>query len=793
MKRFFLFTLLAVAIGQTASAQLNTTLLSSLDFSTETTDVWGWVASDGTEYALVGNITGVSVVSLANPANPVLSDFAEGAPSDWRDIKTWGDHAYVTNENDNGIMVIDLSYLPDSVSYYNWEPFIPELGMLESAHNIYIDEHGIAYIAGANINSGGIIFVDVVSRPGEPQYIGHADARYSHDVYVRGDTMYSSDIYAGFLSITDVSQKDAPVLMATQPTPFDFTHNAWVSNDGKTVFTTDERGNAPVASYDISDLNDITLLDEFRPLTTINQGVIPHNVHVLNDYLVISYYTDGGIIVDAARPDNLIEVGNYDTFLGGNGGVNGNWGAYPFLPSGLILLSDRSSGLFVVEPNYVRACYLEGQVTDAEDGAMLSDVEVEIQSSQLNQTSTDNLGVYKTGQATAGTFDVTFNKYGYRPKTVSVNLANGELTVLDVELEPLQSFTILGQTIQKSDGSPIPNAQVFIINENGSNTVETNADGEFQVDNVLEGSYTIYAGAWGYQLQEIGNTEISSDNTLTIELEIGYKDDFVLDLGWQTSGTASSGFWERGEPNGTQINGAPSNPDQDILEDIGSTCYVTGNGGGGPGDDDVDDGQVVLTSPIMDLTIYENPQISYRSWFVNTGGDGNPNDSLVVRLSNGQEEVILETITNSRTFWIAPRTFIVADYLEITDSMRISFETGDQEAPFGHIVEAGVDGFQVTGALVSSTATIDAAAFNFTAFPNPMQEELNVRFELPASAKQPQVHLYNLLGQRVRTMLLEPSQQQVQLSAKGLDNGVYFLQLEVDGKQTQALRIVKTN
>jgi len=793
MKRFFLFALLAVASWQVTVAQLNTTLVSNINFDTETTDVWGWVDDDGTEYALVGNFTGVSVVNIADPSNPFIADFAEGVSSGWRDIKSWGDFAYVTNETGDGIMVIDMSYLPDSVSYYNWEPFIPELGTLESAHNLYIDEHGMAYISGANINSGGILFVDVASTPGQPQYVAHADARYSHDVYVRGDTMYSSDIYAGFLSISDVSQKDAPVVLATQPTPFSFTHNAWISDDGKTVFTTDERANAPVAAYDISDLNNITLLDEFRPLATINQGVIPHNVHVLNDFLVISHYTDGGVIVDAHRPDNLIEVGQYDTFLGASGGFGGNWGAYPFLPSGLILLSDRSGGLFIVEPNYVRACYLEGQVTDAMSGEFLADVEVEIQSEQVNQAATDTRGIYKTGQAAAGTFDVTFSKFRYRPKTVSTTLENGELTTLDVELEPLPTYTISGQAVKQSDGSPVPNAQVIVINENGRSTAETNAQGEFVVEDILEGSYTIYAGAWGYQQREITNAFVDTDNNLTIELEVGYEDDFVLDLGWETSGTATAGLWERGEPVGTQINGGPSNPNEDIPEDIGSSCYVTGNAGGGPGDDDVDDGSVVLTSPIMDLTIYENPTISYRTWFFNSGGDGNPNDTLTVSLSNGVETVILEHVTDSRTFWTAPRSFAVTDYLGVTDSMRISFETADQEAPFGHIVEAGVDGFRVDGALVSSTQTVDASTYQFAAFPNPVQNELNVQFELSKSTQRAQLHLYNLLGQRLHTVAVDPLQQQVQLSTKGLENGVYFLLLDVDGTLSQALRIVKTN
>jgi hypothetical protein len=65
------------------------------------------------------------------------------------------------------------------------------------------------------------------------------------------------------------------------------------------------------------------------------------------------------------NPDNLVEVGNFDSFLGQDGGFPGVWGTYPFLPSGKILASDRNNGLFVFIPNYVRACYLEGSVVDS--------------------------------------------------------------------------------------------------------------------------------------------------------------------------------------------------------------------------------------------------------------------------------------------------------------------------------------------------------------------------------------------------------------------------------------------
>jgi hypothetical protein len=55
---------------------------------------------------------------------------------------------------------------------------------------------------------------------------------------------------------------------------------------------------------------------------------------------VSSYYTSGLQIVDAEYPNNLVEVGYYDhsAFFGNT--YSGSWGAYPYLPSGLILSTD---------------------------------------------------------------------------------------------------------------------------------------------------------------------------------------------------------------------------------------------------------------------------------------------------------------------------------------------------------------------------------------------------------------------------------------------------------------------
>ncbi len=791
MKSRLLLSLSLCWLSLTAFGQLNMTLLSHVQYNANGNDIWGWVAPDSTEYAIMGLVNGVSIVSLADPSNATEVAFIPGQNSTWRDIKTWGHYAYVTTDQPGtteGLLVIDMSHLPDSVTYYRWTPDLAGMGTLRTCHNLWIDENGYCYLSGCNLNSGGILYLDVFSQPGTPIYINKGPNIYSHDVYVRNDRLYTSEIYNGEMGVYDIADKNNTLLLGRQKTPFEFTHNVWLSDDGTVAFTTDERANAPVGAYDVSDPSDIVELDQFRPIETLGENVIPHNVHVWQDWLIISYYTDGGIIVDASRPGNLIEVGNFDTFLGGNGGFSGAWGAYPFLPSGIVLISDINSGLYVLGTNYVRACWLEGLVTDANSGSMLNEVEVSIAASQPNMAQTGLDGRYETGLATAGTYAVTFTKVGYQPATYEVELSNGELTLLDVQLVPLAGYTISGLVADAATGEPIPNATLLFTSEVTSFNTQTTADGTFNLSGIFADSYDIIAGAWGYQHKQLPTASISSSQSMVVLLDRGYQDDFVLDLGW-VSGTgtpaASAGFWVRAEPTGTYSGNQQVNPETDVDTDLGDACFLTGNGGGSIGFDDVDNGVVVLSSPPMDLSIYTDPVISYNLWFVNTGGSGNPDDNFLVKLSNGQQTVTVETVNQSVGAWRPNSAIRVLDYFSsLTDSFTIIFETADLP-PNGHVVEAAVDAFHVNGELVSSLSG-PVSATELKVSPNPFSQD----FILEATDESGMLEVYNALGQLVEQVFVPTAANQLRLG-KNWTAGTYFIRITANGRVTGRTVVVK--
>ncbi|MCB0598486.1 MAG: choice-of-anchor B family protein [Lewinellaceae bacterium] len=792
MKKTLLLLLFA-AFCLNGKAQLNMSLLSQVSYSQSLNDVWGWADPEtGVEYALVGLRNGVSIVSLENPSDAQEVAFVPGPNSTWRDIKAWGHFAYVTNETSNGLLVIDMSGLPDNVSYIEWTPNLPGLGELSSCHNLYIDEFGYCYLAGCNLNAGGMLILNVDTADGTPQFINAGPGIYAHDVYAKSNKMYASEIYSGNMAIYDVANKNSIQLLATQQTPFSFTHNIWVNDEETVAFTTDERGDAPVAAYDISDLNNIEELDQYRPVGTLGQSVIPHNVHVWDNYLLISYYTDGGRVVDASRPTNLIEVGNYDTWLGGNGGFDGAWGLYPFLPSQTVLVTDINNGLYVLQPTFVRACWLEGIVTDSITGAFLNGVEVLIDSEQPNLGTTDPFGKFETGQAISGTFNVAFTKPGYKEKTIEVALENGVLTEVQVELAPISSFALSGKAIRNADGLPVPGAKVLAVGDILSYEATTDAAGNFSLPEVVEDTYTIYAGAWGYRYAQLDGVNLSGNTTVTIQLEEGYQDDFFFDYGWTTGDDgATAGFWELGEPIPTTYQGSFVSPDGDYPSDLGTECYTTGIGGGQPGNFDVDEGTVYLYSPIMDLSGYENPVFTGRFWFYNGGPFGAPNDYFSISVTNGTDEVELYNTTSSLSFWRPINDIKLVEYIALTDNMQLIFETKD-DAANGNWVEAAVDQILVEEGEPLSGLDDLSASSSVKVFPNPFGQAATLSYQLPESAGSALLLVYNAFGQEVQRMELLNQQGQVQLG-QNLANGIYWVKLEAGGQLVETVKMVKAN
>lgn len=787
MKHIFTLILLTFCAFGYSQENFNLELQANVSVGETGNDIWGFVDSTGIEYAVMGSRTKVSIFSLEDPTNPILRSEVPGAPSTWRDMKSYKDHIYfTTDEGSDGLGIIDMSMAPDSITYTYWQPEISIDGftdILRRCHNLYIDEAGYCYLAGCNIpdqfNTNGIIILDLNQDPKSPEILGNVTRAYSHDVYVRDTLMYCSEIYNGEFAIYSIADKLNPQLLATQRTSSTFSHNAWLSDDGNYLYTTDEVPNAFVDGYDISDFDDIRRTDLFKPAETSGTGVIPHNTHFYNGYLVTSWYTDGVVITDAHDPNNLVKVASFDTFFDEANTPDpmfaGCWGAYPFLPSGLVLASDMQTGLYVFQPNYVRAAYLEGNVTDFDSGDNISGASIRM----LNQTSalatTNANGNYKGGTAAPGEIELVFEHPFYFSDTITAEIVSGEVTIIDAQLK--SRATIIKGKVIDTDGNNVANANVLTLTEGQKFADKANITGDFELP-VLEGTSLIFGGGWGYKTNFMTYNP-GDDPNITIIVERGYRDEFVLDLGWTIDGDAETGAWERGVPQGTTFEGSLSNPGSDVNDDIGDECYITGNGGGGAGDDDIDSGVTILTSPKMDLTTYQNPTINFDYWFFNEGGFGNPNDKLEMFLFNGTDVTIAFNVDETTDGWQSLDSVVIQDIMEVTDNMWVEFVTADQEDS-GHLVEAAIDLFEIKDGVVSNTIELDHNS-RVALSPNPVSDILTIESKEIIA----ELVLVNITGQVVNQWT--PGSYDIQLDVSEYKTGTYF----VLGKTTQGFGFIE--
>ncbi len=785
--KLFVPVVLLIGALPLVAQDFNIQLRGTFDYPGQTlANICGY-AQNGQEYALVGASKGLSIVNVTDPANPVEIVQIPGPNNLWKEIKVYSHYAYITSEGGGGVQIVDMSKLPSAnLDYHNYTGTGEIAGELGAIHALHIDETtGYLYTYGGNFSSARVH--DLNADPYNPVYVGKFDQLgYIHDGYVDNDTLYACHINAGLMSVVDMRDKANPIVLGTVETPARFAHNSWMLSDRKTVLTTDERIPSFLTAYDVSDPGDIRELDRFS--TNDGNGSIGHNTHILNDWAITSWYTDGFNIVDAHKPDNLVMVGQYDTWPSGTGpSFDGCWGVYPYLPSGNILATNipNTNGgtgrLFVLSPVYQRACYLEGRILDGCTGAPLAGAEIAINGFGVAPAKlTKNDGTFKTGQAQAGNFSVTVSKPGFVAQTFDVVLVPGQVVDLNMTLEPTSAFDVTGKALNQASGAILANKTITLAGPTQTYQRQTNTDGTFDIACMGGGAYR--AGTWGYRVVDV---TIGSDGLVTIPLEPAYYDDFELDLGWSKTATGSAGFWELGVPEGTVFQNNASNPGNDVNSDNNEQCYVTGNGGGQAGTDDVDNGNVTLASPVMQLAAYADAVLKFNYWFFNSGGDGNPNDRFEVRVTNGPQTVTVLTESVSASAWRYSGEIPLKNFLPLTDNMRVLFVAYDDNP--GHLVEAGVDVFEVVPGLVSVFESEQTVSIMLA--PNPTTTDFSVQYNWP-NAKNATLEVRNLLGQLMLTKPLGADNGTVRFGEE-LPEGVYLIQLRAEGKQSVPTKAVK--
>jgi len=128
------------------------------------------------------------------------------------------------------------------------------------------------------------------------------------------------------------------------------------------------------------------------------------------------------------------------------------------LPSGLLLSTDRQNGFFVFNPQHTRASYLEGRITSIETGLAVNNAKITIEADIPNEASSTPDGIYKTGTAFPGTYEIRVTHPDFEDYVSQADLLTGITTEYDIQLQPL------GTNVEEAD--PIDLEQEVVIYPN---------------------------------------------------------------------------------------------------------------------------------------------------------------------------------------------------------------------------------------------------------------------------------------------------------------------------------------
>jgi len=345
-----------------AAQSRNVTLLGHFDPGTKGglhNDVWAWRnTKTQREVAILGSTSGFWVVETTDPTKPVQRGYFPSAPQ-WRphvnmDIKIRKGYAYVVTEGGAGLEIIDLRDVgnPKFVKFWGTQYW-------QHCHNMGIDRDNGWLVIGGTGNSNGetVRFVDVDTDPVNPRLIASWSAPYVHDSVLQDGLLHTAEIYTGYYGIYDVSALPIVKKLGSIQTPRLFTHNVWPSRDSTIAVTTDENWlGGWMNVYDITNRAAPKWLSQYK---TGPSGSIVHNA-ILSDYVAhVSYYTEGYRCIDLSDPKNPVEVGFYDTNASTTR-FDGAWGVYPFQDSGIVYVSDRNNGLYILKPRATPILYGTG-------------------------------------------------------------------------------------------------------------------------------------------------------------------------------------------------------------------------------------------------------------------------------------------------------------------------------------------------------------------------------------------------------------------------------------------------
>ncbi|HET9326330.1 MAG TPA: choice-of-anchor B family protein [Candidatus Eisenbacteria bacterium] len=806
---------------------------------------WSYIHHDGREYAVIGTGTGTAFYNVTDPAAAYQVGFIPGPASKWREMKQYRSWMYVVTEGfgaGEGIQIIRMT-----------DPEHPVLASTYAtgfarSHTVSVDTtrailvcNGTRYNAGLGAYpSSGMRILSLASPeapaplatwPSTPIGPSNDDSVYVHDSVPIGNRLYASSIYYGIHRIFDFTNPGAPVQIAAWHYPGGFTHNSWPDKTGNWLYITDEKNGEPLKIFDISNLSAPVLFNRY----TSNPAAIVHNVHVKDDEIYVSNYTEGIRVLDASDPGHPAEFGFADSYAGPSGNYDGVWAVCPYFPSGTVIASDMQTGLWVYRP---RRDYglLRVKVVDSSNGQPIAGATLYRGAAQESLTTTAfGVAVFALDP---GSHTITAKRFGYANAQITRNAVIAVRETVTVTLAPLARADFTGM-VQGGQG-PLEEAGISLDDTNLH--THTDASGHFELSDVPVGPYGVNVTAPGYIPLRFVRTIGPGPTDLSFTLPpVALWNPIESSAGWTVGAPGDdandniSGQWQWVDPLGTQVadqgpvsmtsppvTGAftrpgvplaheghreaeglypgPVQPENDRTPN-GTRCFVTGQGTLSTDIEGHDlDGLTTLTSPALDATGMAMPTIGFWFWFFTNTNDAGDYLDVLMSGNNGGSWTLAKRITGMHAHW-QEGAVRIADHVAPTAQVKVRFVASEKSAY--SVVEAAIDDLTLYDA---TQQALGAAPFPGelparlglrSPWPNPASGRVSFVLEM-SNAGHAVVDVLDLQGRHVARVFEGRAEAGTRVltwegrSSEGRDAspGIYFVRA-VSGGESRSSRVVK--
>jgi hypothetical protein len=318
------------------------------------TDNYSDVVADG-NYAYVSswhNTSGVWIVDVSNPdAAKYVTHYAPSGSGNMQGIEVLNGVGYFGDDNGNGIYIVDLS-----------NPLTPKLITkitspigYKYVHDLTLDGNGHMFVPHYRVDDN--VQVWNVSDPAHPYLqmtLTGTDSSSVHDVTVKNNRLFMNG-WGGEVDIWDITNLDsqAPVRLGSFSSGLHTQDTSMTDNGNFLACPRELSSNGDVGIFDISDPTNVRKVADITQPDWGIAATSPSTSKIMGNFLYVAWYQAGLLVFDISDPTNPIMVGSYDTWpgysYGGNGGGDGDWGVWPFLGTDRVLISDRTTGLYVLD------------------------------------------------------------------------------------------------------------------------------------------------------------------------------------------------------------------------------------------------------------------------------------------------------------------------------------------------------------------------------------------------------------------------------------------------------------